>query len=319
MTVFFRVLLVLILVLAACKSKKASLAGDDPVEITDFIDFFPKKSSFQFSDTSLLKKDNDSLLISHKVFTQFVPDSILGTVFGKGTSPKLYPMARIKSDETYLFAKAVAGNKRAAFILGFDKDNKFIAGMPVLRVDQSEATQQIASIDNKFSITKLLIRKNADGTVSEGKDVFILNKDAGEFMLIMTDPLEDKVSELINPIDTFSRKQKYTADYGNGKMNIISFRDGRKADRLTFFIHFEKNNGQCTGELKGEARMKSATQAEYREAGEPCALQFTFTNSTVLIKEIGGCGSRRGLRCSFDGVYSRKKETGSKAVKTKSK
>src|SRR5215216_1781080 len=144
MTVFTRGLLVLVIVLAACKSKKTSLSGDDPVEITDFIDFFPVRSSFYFSDTSLLKKDKDSLLISYKVFTQFVPDSILGTVFGKGTPPKLYPMAQIKSDETYLFAKAVSGNKRAAFILGFDKDNKFIAGMPVLRIDQSETTQQIA-------------------------------------------------------------------------------------------------------------------------------------------------------------------------------
>ncbi len=47
-------------------------------------------------------------------------------------------------------------------------------------------------------------------------------------MLIMTDALDDKVTELTNPIDTFSRKQKYTADYGRGKMNLVSIRDGRK-------------------------------------------------------------------------------------------
>ncbi len=63
----------------------------------------------------------------------------------------------------------------------------------------------------------------------------------------MTDPLDDKITELINPIDTFSRKNKYAADYGTGKMNLVSIRDGRKNDQLTFFIHFEKNNGACTG------------------------------------------------------------------------
>lgn len=319
MTFFTRALLALLIMLAACKSKKASLAGDDPVDVSDFIESFPVRTSYQFSDTVLLRKEKDSLVISHKVFTQFVPDSVLGTVFGKGIQPKIYPMARISSDETYLFAKAISGNKRAALIIAFDKDDKFIAAMPLLKLDQSESTQQLAGIDSRLNIQKITVRKNADGTVSEGKDVFVLNKDAAGFMLIMTDPLEDKATELINPIDTFSRKQKYAADYGSSKMNIVSFRDGRKPNQMSFFIHFEKNNGQCVGELKGEAVMKTATQAEYREAGEPCALQFVFTNSTVLIKEIGGCGSRRGLRCSFDGVYFRKKEADPKAAKTKTK
>jgi hypothetical protein len=134
----------------------------------------------------------------------------------------------------------------------------------------------------------------------------------------MTDALDDKPAELINPIDTFSRKQKNTADYGAGKTSLISFRDAKKSDRLNFFIHFEKNNGDCTGELRGEAMIKSPTIAEYREGGDPCVLQFRFTSSSVIIKELEGCGSRRGLRCSFDGSYPRKKEVKPKAVKAKS-
>jgi hypothetical protein len=55
--------------------------------------------------------------------------------------------------------------------------------------------------------------------------------------------------------------------------------------------------------------MKAPNRAEYREPGEPCALQFTFTSSSVTVKELEPCGSRRGLRCSFDGTYPRKKET----------
>jgi hypothetical protein len=314
----YSLFLFLIVLLAGCKSKKKSLSGDEPVEISDFIEFFPDtKLPYQVADSTLLKKENDSLLISYKVFTQFVPDSVLTRVFGAGVKPKIYPLAKSKGDEIYLIAKAIAGNKRSALLLGFDKKNQFIAAMPLLSLDQSNATLQTGQIDNRYTITKMMYRKNADGSVNEGKDVYVLNNGAGSFMLIMTDALDDKVTELTNPIDTFSRKQKYTADYGTGKMNLVSFRDGRRSDRLSFFMHFEKNNGECTGELKGEAIIKSPTLAEYRQGGDPCILQFRFTSSSVIVKELEGCGSRRGLRCSFDGTYPRKKEAKPKPVKAK--
>ena len=314
----YGLLIFLMITLADCKSKKTSLSGEEPVEVSDFIEFFPvTKLPYQVADSNLLKKEKDSLLISYKIFTQFVPDSILSRVFGKAAKPKIYPMAKVEGDETYLFAKAIAGTKRAAFVLSFDKKNQFIAGMPFLRLDESAATQQTAIMDTRYSIYKSLYRKNADGKLSEGKDVYVLNSDAKNFMLIMTDALDDKITELTNPIDTLSRKQKYTADYGSGKLNLVSIRDGRKNDRLSFFIHFEKSNAECSGELKGEAILKSATVAEYREGGDPCVLQFKFTSSSVTVKEIDGCGSRRGLRCSFGGIYPRKKEIKARQVKPK--
>lgn len=314
-------LLLLLAGLAGCKSKKKSLTGEDLVEISDFIDFFPVVDlPWQFADTSLLKKQTDSLLIGYNVFTQFVPDSIVTGVFGKNAKPRIYTMGKAEAkNETYLFVKAVAGQKRVALVLGFDKKDEFVAAMPLMQVDNIAATQQVSGMDNRFTLSRTIARRNADGTVSEGKDVYVLNSDAKNFMLIMTDALDEKITELINPIDTFSRKQKFTADYGSGKMNLLSFRDGRKSDRLTFFIHFEKNNGQCTGELKGEAIMKTATQAVYREPGEPCVLQFNFTANAVTVKEVEACGSRRGLRCSFNGSYARKKEAKPKAVKPKKK
>ncbi len=310
----------LLLFMVACKSKKVSLAGDEPVEVSDFIDFFPDITlPFQVADSNLLKKEKDSLLISYKVFTQFVPDSVLHKIFGKKAKPKIYPLGKVDADETYLFVKALSADKRTAFAIAFDKKDKYIAALPLLSLDRSAATQQLGSMDSRYTLTKSIFRKNADGSTSEGKDVYVLSSDAKEFMLIMTDALDDKVSELTNPIDTFSRKQKYTADYGTGKINLFSFRDGRKNDRLSFFIHIEKNNGDCTGELKGEAMLKSPSVAEYRQAGDPCVLRFTFSSSLVTVKELGGCGSRRGTRCSFDGVYPRKKEIKPKASKSKSK
>ena len=223
-----------------CKHKKPSLSGDEPVEISDFIEFFPaQKLPYIIADSTILKKEKDSLLISYKIFTQFVPDTLLIKAFGKNTNPKIYPLGQIDSEEgTYLFVKTLSGNNKAAYVICFDKKQQFIAGMRVLKPDQSASTLQSASIDRKYSITKTVMRKNADGSTSEGKDVYVLNADAKNFMLIMTDALEDKLTELINPIDTFPRKNKLSADYAKDKMNLVSIRDGKKNDRLLFFIHF---------------------------------------------------------------------------------
>lgn len=300
------------LVLSGCKGKKkASLSGEEPVEIGEFIDFFPsKKIPFQFGDTTLNKKEKDSAMISQKIFTQFIPDSMLARVFGPDYKVKFYPIGKIKATagEKFLLAKILDGDKRSAFVFAFNKKDQLMDGIQVLRYGQYPKAQQTVGIDNNYTITKTIIRRNPDGTVSDGKDVYGLDKESGKFVLIMTESLEDKVTELVNPIEDFPRKNKYAADYGSGKLNLVSIRDGRKNDRVSFFVHFDKNNGACTGELKGEAIFKSATVAEYREGGDPCVLRFTFSPSSVTLKEVEGCGSRRELRCSFDDSYVRKKE-----------
>lgn len=309
----YLMVIVAMISLTGCKQKKKiSLAGEDTVAVNDFFDFFtPINLPFQFVDTSLLraKKDNDSLLISQKVFHQFIPDSILGELYGKGTNSKIYAIGKVivPKAETYLFVKTIANDKKAVFVLGFDKEKQFIAAMPVLRPDLKSSTEQSASMDKKYTITKNVILKNTDGSLSEGKDVYVLNNEAKNFVLIMTDALDDKVTELINPIDTLPRKSKYAADYINGKMNMVSIRDARRDGKISFFIHFEKSNGICTGELKGEATMKTVNTAVYQEDGDPCQLRFIFSASAVTLKEIEGCGSRRGVDCSFDGSFAKKK------------
>lgn len=307
----FIILLAAILIIIGCKQrKKISLAGDEQVELSDFIEFFtPVELPFQFSDTVLQRKEKDSLLISYKIFTQFVPDSVLAKVYGKGVKPKIYALGKsdISKVETYLFVITVSNNKKAFYTLCFDKKNKFITALAALEPENSKATLQSVLMDKKYTITKTVIMKKNDGSTSEGKEVYVFNTDAKNFMLIMTDALNDKVTELINPIDTLPRKNKFSGDYANGKMNLVSIRDGRSSDRITFFIHFEKNKGECTGELKGDATFKSPTTAEYRRSGDPCILKFIFNSSSVMLKEEEGCGSRRDLNCAFDGSFARKK------------
>ena len=298
-----------VILLACTEHKPISLSGDKPVPVSDFIAFFQDlKPTYSKGDTVLAKKEKDSLLIGYKVFTSVVPDSVLAISFGKGVKPKIFAIGKIQvpDAETYLLVKATAHSKSALLLLAFNKKNNFIAWMPALKTSIKAGVSSSITIDRKFVITRSTYRKNPDASLSEGKEVYILNEAAKTFMLILTEALEDKVTELINPIDTLARKSKYAGDYGSQKMELVSIRDGRKADRISFFVHFEKKNGSCIGELKGEAFWRTPNKAEYRQDGDPCVLQFTFTGSSVSLKEQN-CGSRRGPDCVFDGQFIKKK------------
>ncbi|MBS1607216.1 MAG: hypothetical protein JSS70_00230 [Bacteroidetes bacterium] len=306
-------------VFAECKQKKVSMKGDEPVKVSDFIEAFETLPlPFRLTDSSVNKKEKDSSLISHKIFNQFVPDSIFHKTFDKGITPKVYSIGKIAIDkENYLIVKAVQDKKKVAYLLTFNKDNAFTGAMVLLAPDQNPATQQNSVIEKNFTITKSVQRRNTDGSISDGKDAYVFNNEAKTFMLIMTDALDDKPAEVINPIDTFARKNKFSGDYIKSKTDYVSVRDTRKPGRILFFIHSEKNNGECTAELKGEASLTSPTLAVYRAGGDPCVLQLSFTTSSVSLKEVEGCGSHRGLRCLFEGNYPKKKEAKSKPAKKK--
>lgn len=307
------------LLIDACKEKKKpTLSGEEPVSIEDFMMAFEEvKPTYEIADSNLAKNEPDSLLISYKIFTQFIPDSILTLDFGKNSKPKIYFLNKVSVEkgESYLFVKAVHSGKKILYVLCFDKEKKFNAAMPLMKYVGKRSVTQIAGIDRKFSIFRNTYQKKQDGSVAEGKEVFVYNTDARQFILIMTDALDDRVNEVINPIDTLGMKNKYSADYIKDKLNIVSIRDADKPGKLNFFIHFDRSNGECTGELKAVASFIKSNVAEYRQAGDICILQFIFYSSSVTIKELGPCGTHRGVKCSFDGNYPRKKDARKKSTK----
>jgi hypothetical protein len=317
----FLFLLLALIIITGCKRKKANLSGEDPVEFEDFIDSYPAvQLPYQLADTALNKKENDSLLISNRIFTQFVPDSVLAGKFGKNGTTKIYPLARIEKpkDVKFIIAKVVHGEKKAAYIIALNDNNQFAGSLEFLQPDVDRSTRQISSIDKQFSINKAVFRLNKDGVTSEGREVYGYTNDPAQFSLVMTDVLDESAVELINPIDTLSKKNKFSGDYLTDKKNILSIRDGKKPGSFQFFVHLEKNSGDCTGEIKGDAFFSNANTAMYRAGGDPCVLQFSFTTNSVILKEIEGCGSRRDLDCSFNGNYPKKKEPKPKTTKKKS-
>jgi hypothetical protein len=162
-------------------------------------------------------------------------------------------------------------------------------------------------MDAKYTLTLLHQRKGADGQLFYKKDAYVYN-DGGTFSLIMTESNEEaaKPMPVYNPIDTFPRKHKFSADYTEDKRNIVSVRDGKDASRMLFFVHFEKDEGACKGELKGTARFISPNIARYTANGDPCSVEFSFGPTTVSMRELGGCGNHRDIKCFFEGEFTRR-------------
>lgn len=306
---FFLGLCMIVFAATACRDKKKiSLKGDEAVDVKDFIQSFPEVTlPFTVSDTTVNKKTNDSSLIAYAIYTQFVPDSVLKKDFGK-SKPKLYQLGRVKEKrrETYLFVKAAFGAKKVGYLVTFGKDNEYLNSLPLIKTGGNYSSMY-GSLDKKFQITTYRERKTKSGVLTFKRNVFIYNSASNDFTLILTEPNEEIMEDIINPIDTLSQKNKFTGDYPVNKKNFISFRDGKNASEILFFTHFEKNKGECVGEIKGTARFVSAKMARYKENGNPCTLEFSFTSGAVVMKEVEGCGSYRDIKCFFDGTYPKKK------------
>jgi hypothetical protein len=306
--------------LLCCRHKAADDGGEKKIDPEDFRAMFRTLNlPINFADSTLAKKSTDSPL-SLSIFTQFIDDSLIQKHFGKTIKPRLFASGKlvIKKAETYLFVKALSPSKKVLFIACLDKDGKFRTGMPILIRDDDSEIRYAASIDNKYAISVSRIRKDADGRAIFVRTVFVYNEE-GVFTLIMRESNEGKpkTAQIYNPIDTFAHKHKFTGNYIQDKRNFISFRDGKNNSVIRFFVHFEKDNGSCRGELKGEARFVSSTIARYIANGDPCSLEFNFNEKTVRMKELEGCGNHRDIRCYFDGVYNKQKENVAKPTKSK--
>ncbi|MFL5774019.1 MAG: hypothetical protein ACJ75F_12730, partial [Flavisolibacter sp.] len=289
--------------------------SDKPKETTDkgfsftaFSGTFRKLSlPYQLSDTALIK-NRDTAIIRVADFSSLVPDSIKNIVFGKGTKVKYTAIGYFPGagHSNFYVVKGQSGQKRAALLMAFNSD-VYSGMLPFLVPDADASTSQVSVVDRSLSIQKNVTQKTGGVITGEGKDVYDYDASENKFALILTNPLNSKVA-ITNPIDTFSRKHKLAGDYLKDKKNFVSVRDGRYPNQLQVYIHLEKNDGGCTGELKGDLLLTSSTTAIYRQGGDPCVLSFRFSPSAVVVKEDEGCGSHRGLDCLFDGSFARKKE-----------
>lgn len=297
--------------LYACGDKPVSLSGDAPVEEKDFMAAFKKLNlPLKIADTGIMRI-TDTTVISYKVFTQFVPDTVLSSLFSKNAVKNVIkPVGKIeKENAIYLIANFTQNKKAVLAAFLFDTKNKYISRIELLKQQNADGYAHNVSITNEPTFIMSREKTNSAGDYAYTRNGYAYSNETKNFIAVLNDTNEDtkRNNTIINPIDSMPAKNKYSGDYAGDKKNFISLRDGTNANSYLFFIHFEKNDGDCTGELKAAMKMTDATHAIFQESGDPCVIDFSFSGKNIIIKEQGNCGNHRGIKCFFDDAYTKKK------------
>lgn len=250
-------LLCCLLFALSCKDKKADLSGETPISAADFEAAFPVfNTSTTITDTGLVRKA-DTTTIGYKALTQYFPDTALALITGKDKKMAIHPVGLIsKEKEKYFLFNITQHKKTRLVVMVTDKKMAYLASKELLDNQQNDGYNHFVSINKEPTFTISREKTTGDNVLKFTRTGWAFNTDA--FMVVVNDSNEDPVkTAVINPIDTLPRKNKYSGDYVRNDKNYISIRDGKDQNTYLFFIHFEKNNGNCVGELKGDMKMKS--------------------------------------------------------------
>ena len=305
--------------LAACKNddKKKDETEQPDSGATLAGQFKEGTLPYQLSDTALLR-NSDTTTLRTPVATAFLPDSIKNNYFGQKAKIKYSPLAKFDGkEETYYVVKATAGSKKAAALVLFDKENNFLASYPFLMPDANPNTSQTSTLDKSLTVTRTIVERSGAELIGEGKEVVAYDASERKFSLILEDLLNENLTEIISPIDTFPKTHRLAGDYRIDKKNLVSIRDGRYPNQLLVYIHTENKAGDCKGEMRGEFLITSTTTATFRQGGDPCVLNLNFKGNTVSISEQTGCGNYRGLDCPLTGIFTKKKPASAKPTQNK--
>lgn len=300
-----RILLLTLLtgLLVACNNKPKQVNDEERVlTFEDFRGFFPAPAlSYRLAADSLKRSVADSLAFKARVVKQFLPDTLAKGTFAAAEKPRFFPRALITHNDLLYFiveGKTKAGN--AAWLSFYDNNGVFLQRHLIARNIAGKPRMGFV-LDDKYNI-----RVSTETQRSTRDDVYAANPD-GSLMLILTNSNEPEGTGLYNPIDTLPRKHKFSANYTAGEGNIVSIRDGETPKEFLFFIHFSKDKGACKGELDGVGRFTSANTGQFRDKRTACIIDFKFSGSRVTISETG-CGAYRGIKCFFEGAYTKKKK-----------
>jgi hypothetical protein len=312
----FFLLFAMLITMISCNEKVKDINMDEEIATGDFIKAFKAvELPVQFKQDYFEKKESDSNYIKSSVVSKFIPDSVFKNELGKTKDVKFYRKGRYAAEETgeiYLFLTAQKKEKRYAYIICFDKEEVFKTGMLLSEKSYNPSVTYDGSLDKRLAITKMKNSSMGNGKAYYNKSVFVYNTE-GVFTLILTESNEPVIEkEVYNPIDTLPMTQPLSGNYIQDKKNFVAVRDGGKSGKLLFFIHVDKYGKSCTGSLRGDITQVKPKVFQYNKADDHCVLEFTFSNSGLLVKELEACGNHRSVRCSFDGRFSKQRKKNKK-------
>ncbi len=293
----------------SCKNAEADLSGNEKISAENFLKAFPGIILPVIVADTALKNFEDSIVISKTVFTQFINDTALKKFIADPTKTIIHPAGGIHTKEKdFLLATFTSGNKINLGVFVLDDKHKFLSSF-LLTTNEKDGYKHSVSITEEP--TFILKREKFINSISYySRNGFAYSASTNSFAKVLSDSNEDtaRTNEVINPIDTLTATNKFSGDYIADKNNFISVRDGKNATSYAFFIHFEKNANNCTGELKGSMSLTDEKNAVFTESGDPCVIHFKFTANSIIIKEENNCGNHRGITCPFDFTFKKKKQ-----------
>lgn len=301
----------ILMIISSCHPKGRASQEGGVFTYSDLLLQFPVFNlPFKYNEDSLQKILPDSLQLDAKRTGKFIPDSLWFPEGKTHVKTDIYPLGQRRYHNLrLLMIKVVSPVTQKADLLIYGKDGKLIGVKEIASASKANPNQVFSfSLDNKF-LLRVNERKQLDnGFVITREQVYGINPD-GSLLLIMTNTNEPaNPNSFTNPIDTLPHKDHFSGDYYTTKYDMVSIRDGKTKNTFRFFIHLNKSNGDCTGELDGTGKFTRKDIGEFQEQNGPCAVRFRFSPGRVTIEEVGGCGAYRGINCLFDGTYSLKRE-----------
>jgi len=307
--------LTLFLAAGSCYHPAKTSQENGQLTYTDFLHSFPAvQLPFQYNEDSLIRSMPDSLRLDAEKLGKYIPDSIWYPEGRNHARVNIYPVGQHHYGHLYLlFIRTAASSARKVDLLIYGEADTLITAKEIALINLKNRDHVFSfHLDDKY-LLNLNERKELDnGHVIIRERVYGINPD-GSLVLILTNTNEPaSANSFYNPIDTLPARQRYSGDYSSGKSDIVSIRDGEKKGTFHFFIHLNKNEGDCTGELDGTGKFTGKHVGEFHEDDGPCAIRFSFSSDRLTLEETGGCGAYRGISCYFNGTYLRKKTANKK-------
>jgi hypothetical protein len=314
--------LFVLLLFSGCTTPSPDYSGEKPLKAKELLALFPDITLPVVLHDSGLIRLADTNRIGYKALTQFYPDSLLQPVIGKlkkGSYLRAIGKITNKGEQYLLLITFQPPRHARLIVLVTTPDNQFLDGKEFLDNQSFDGYRHYVHINREPTFMLIREKTGADLQSIYTKTGWIYPSD-GKFMVIMNDSNEEtRKAAIINPIDSFPALNPLSWDYGSDKKNFISVRDGNSPGKLLFFLHVEKNDGSCIGELKGFMQLTGNRSAEFRQSGDPCVILFKFTDNGISFKETGSCGNHRGIKCLLDEQFPKRKKPAKKLLKPKMK
>ncbi|GAA0555443.1 hypothetical protein [Chitinophaga japonensis] len=303
------ILLLAVGILAGCGSGKDRANGDNPLTFEDFEALFPEKElPYRLMADSLGQNPADTLVLKPAVLQQFLTDTMAAADFPEKATPRFFPLAHFEGEHLHYFVvEAVSKSRAAAYLCFTDKEGRYLNRVLVASKAAGSKDRLSFTLDSKY-LVKISTEMRLGPSHTALKEDFYMAQPDGQLTLIMTNSNGPAMpGQIFNPIDTLPGKHKFSADYTSGDLNIISIRDGPDPKTFLFFISFSRENGSCKGELSGTGHFTGSNRGEYKDKESSCGIAFQFSSRRVSIREIGGCGAYRGIKCLFEGSFTKKR------------